>query len=197
MIAGRINAMANFDHFDFLAPFYEHLFHSAPDEEFLKLAASENGALVLDAAGGTGRVAQYLSASGARVVIQDSSHQMLRQAASKDSLAPARSCVEQLPFAGGVFSRIVIVDAFHHVSDQPVTARELYRVLAPGGRLVVEEPDIRVFGVKLIAVGEKLLLMRSHFLSGEQIAAMFHPLGAHVDVRRSDHTVWVVIDKPA
>lgn len=189
--------MANFDHFDILAPFYEHLFHSAPDEEFLNLAASETGALVLDAAGGTGRVAQHLSAAGARVVIQDSSQQMLRQAASKDSLAPARSCVEQLPFAGEVFTRIVMVDAFHHVSDQAVTARELYRVLAPGGRLVIEEPDIRALLVKFIAVGEKLLLMRSHFLHGEKIAALFHPLGGQVEVRRSNHTVRVVIEKPA
>lgn len=189
--------MAGFDHFDFLAPYYEKFFQSAPDEEFLNLAAAEKGALVLDAAGGTGRVAQHLSAAGGRVVIQDASHRMLQQAAAKDSLRPARSCAERLPFAGGVFSRIIMVDAFHHLADQAETAAELYRVLAPGGRLIVEEPDIQNFYVKLIAVGEKLLLMRSHFLGGERIAALFHPTGAQVEVRRKDHTVWVVVEKPA
>lgn len=189
--------MAGFDHFNFLAPVYEQLFQSVPDEAFLRLAAIENGALVLDAAGGTGRVAQFLSAAGGRVVIQDSSHQMLLQAARKDSLSPARSCVELLPFADSVFPRIVMVDAFHHVSDQAVAARELYRALAPGGRLVVEEPDIRTFFVKLIALGEKLLFMRSHFLGGEQIAALFHAYGARAEVHRSDHTVWVVVEKPS
>ena len=58
-----------------------------------------------------------------------------------------------------------MVDALHHVIHQGQTAREMYRVLKPGGRIVIEEPDIRKFGVKLIAVAEKLLLMRSHFLS--------------------------------
>ncbi len=189
--------MSGFDHFDFIAPFYAKNFRSAPDEEFLKLAAVENGTLVLDAAGGTGRVAQHLSAAGARVVIQDASQRMLQQAAGKDSLRPARSYAERLPFAGGVFTRVIMVDAFHHLTDHTEAAAELYRVLAPGGRLIVEEPDIRNFYVKLIAVGEKLLLMRSHFLGGERIAAFFRPLGAQVEVRRKDHTVWVVIEKPA
>lgn len=189
--------MSGFDHFDFIAPFYERNFRTAPDEEFLNLAAADEGALVLDAAGGTGRVAQYLSAAGARVVIQDASHRMLQRAAAKDSLRPARSYAERLPFASGAFTRVVMVDAFHHLTDQTVAAAELYRVLAPGGRLIVEEPDIRNFYVKLIAVGEKLLLMRSHFLGGERIAALFRPLGAQVDVRRKDHTVWVVVEKPA
>lgn len=195
-IAGRIKNMTGFDHFDFIAPIYERLFHSAPADEFLKFALPENGGLVLDAAGGTGRVAQFLVQAGANVVIQDISHKMLRQSALKSGLSPAQSSVEQLPFAGETFSRIVMVDALHHVFDQPATARELYRALTPGGRLVIEEPDIHNFYVKLIAVGEKLLLMRSHFLQGEQIAALFQPLDAQVAVHRTDHTVWVVVDKP-
>lgn len=188
--------MTGFDHFDFIAPIYERLFHSAPADEFLKFALPENGSLLLDAAGGTGRVAQFLVQAGANVVIQDFSHKMLRQTALKSGLAPAQSRVEKLPFTEGTFSRIVMVDALHHVFDQPATARELYRALTPGGRLVIEEPDIRNFYVKLIAVGEKLLLMRSHFLQGEQIAALFQPLGAQVSIHRTDHTVWVVVDKP-
>ena len=61
-----------------------------------------------------------------------------------------------------------MVDALHHVINHGQTAREMYRVLKPGGRIVIEEPDIRSFYVKLIAVAEKLLLMRSHFLSPQR-----------------------------
>ncbi len=189
--------MTGFDHFDFLAPFYERLFHAAPAKEFLELVVPENANLLLDVAGGTGRIAQVLSAAGARVVIQDISYKMLQQSALKDGLRPAQSRAEMLPFKTGSFPSIVMVDAFHHVHDQSTTARELYRTLTPGGRLVVEEPDIRSFYVKLIALGEKLLLMRSHFLQGEKIAALFHPLGAKVSIHRMDHTVWVVVEKPA
>ena len=46
-------------------------------------------------------------------------------------------------------------------------------VLKPGGSIVIEEPDIRKFTVKLIALAEKITLMRSHFLSPDKIAGLF------------------------
>jgi demethylmenaquinone methyltransferase/2-methoxy-6-polyprenyl-1,4-benzoquinol methylase len=91
---------------------------------------------------------------------------------------------------------VILVDTLHHVQDQRQTLADLWRVVAPGGRLLVEEPDIRRFPVKLIAAGEKLALMRSHFLGGEQIADLFRTLGAEPLIRRKDHTLWVLADKP-
>jgi ubiquinone/menaquinone biosynthesis C-methylase UbiE len=88
------------------------------------------------------------------------------------------------------------VDALHHVIDQRHTAHEMYRVLKPGGRIVIEEPDIRTFGVKLIALGEKLLLMRSHFLSPERIVALFSFDSAKTSVHAAEGSAWVVIEKP-
>ena len=66
-------------------------------------------------------------------------------------------------------------------------------VLKPGGLLVIEEPDIRTFGVKLIALAEKLLLMRSHFLAPDEITKLF-PIGEK-SIRAEDGTAWVIVRK--
>jgi demethylmenaquinone methyltransferase/2-methoxy-6-polyprenyl-1,4-benzoquinol methylase len=87
-----------------------------------------------------------------------------------------------------------MVDALHHVVHQGETVRELFRVIKPGGRLVIEEPDLRTFAVKLIAVAEKLALMRSHFLSPPQIAALL-PSDAKVKVESEKNTAWVIAEK--
>jgi hypothetical protein len=47
--------------------------------------------------------------------------------------------------------------------------------------------------VKLIALGEKVLLMRSHFLSPAQIAELFE--SAQASIHTKDSTVWIVIEK--
>jgi demethylmenaquinone methyltransferase/2-methoxy-6-polyprenyl-1,4-benzoquinol methylase len=71
---------------------------------------------------------------------------------------------------------------------------ELFRVLAPGGLLVIEEPDLRRFAVKLIAVAEKLALMRSHFLAPDAIAALF-PQTAVVRIMTDGNNAWVIAEK--
>jgi len=66
-------------------------------------------------------------------------------------------------------------------------------VLKAGGLLVIEEPDIRAFGVKLIAFFEKLLLMRSRFLAPDEIVELF--ADGEKSVRAENSTAWVVIKK--
>ena len=118
---------------------------------------------------------------------------LLAQARQK-GLTAASVESERLPFADGTFDRVLMVDALHHVVHQGETVRELFRVLKPGGRLVIEEPDSRTFAVKLIAIAEKIALMRSHFLSPPQIASLLPP-AAKVRVEAEEHTAWVIAEK--
>ncbi len=111
----------------------------------------------------------------------DTSKGMTRQARAKGLLA-VRGAVEGLPFAHGSFERLLVVDAFHHFADHQAAARELVRVVRPGGRLVIEEPDIRRWPVKLIALAERLLLMRSRFFDAEALIRLFREAGGVAEV---------------
>ena len=148
---------------------------------------------LLDVGGGTGRVASALRSYAKIIIVADPSFGMLKFAASKPGLQVAAAFSERLPFPEDFFERVIMVDALHHVVDQNATAHELIRVLKPGGRIIIEEPDIRTFSAKLVALFEKLLLMRSHFLSPDKIAELF-PHGK-TRVATKDFNSWVVIEK--
>ncbi len=184
-----------FDHFDILAPLYEKVIPPAAIESMLRELNPSPTCRLLDAGGGTGRVSGFLQEYVGSVVLSDISMGMLREAATKDGLRPTRALTETMPFATGFFDCVLMVDALHHVNDQAQTARELWRIIKPGGRVVIQEPDIRKFAVKLIAVAEKLALMRSHFLAPQKIAALFPFDDADIDVHTEEFNVWVVVKK--
>ncbi|MGC8837575.1 MAG: class I SAM-dependent methyltransferase, partial [Anaerolineae bacterium] len=98
-------------------------------------------------------------------------------------------------FPSGAYGRIVVVDAFHHLADQARALQEMWRVLAPGGRVVIEEPDIRHLAVRGIALGERLLLMQSRFRPAEWVAEGLASLGAEVRIVREGAVYWVVAEK--
>lgn len=184
------------DHFGFIAPLYDRLF-SPPDRARLKelLRLPIDGAL-LDAGGGTGRVSGQLRPLVGQLVLSDESTAMLRQARKKALCCPVTGTVEQLPFAGECFERVLVVDALHHFADQQRAIGELIRVLRPGGRLVIEEPDLRRLLVKGIAVGEKLMLMRSRFYYPHEIGRMVAAYGLQPRIEHDGaFAAWIIADK--
>ena len=187
--------MPAFDHFDFLAPLYDRVI-SIPDEYKLEelLQLPMDGRL-LDAGGGTGRIAETLKERVGQLTIADASLPMLRQAQEKACCNVTAAHTERLPFADGSFDRIIVIDAYHHLADQAQSLREFVRLLAPGGWLLIEEPDIEHFGVKFVALAEKLMLMRSHFERAERIAERLESPGVSIEIVREGHTYWVIASK--
>lgn len=187
--------MPIFDHFGFFAPFYDRVFKPGERKLLFDLIGLPVAGALLDAGGGTGRISQFLRDQADRVVVADVSFEMLSQAHVKGGLLTTCTHTEKLPFPEGAFDRVIMVDALHHVCDHAETAQELWRVLKPGGRVVIEEPDVRTFGVKLLAVAEKVFGMRSHFLAPPAIGALFNSQAATRIVREGIIS-WVVVDKP-
>jgi 2-polyprenyl-3-methyl-5-hydroxy-6-metoxy-1,4-benzoquinol methylase len=187
--------MPLFDHFNFLAPFYETFIPPKDPQKIWDLARLPVEGKLLDAGGGTGRVARSMTGKAGMVIVADASYPMLQEAQRKGNLVTVCGGTEALPFADATFSRIIMVDALHHVLDQQATVDELWRTLQPGGLLLIEEPNLYTFAVKLLALGEKLFLMRSRILLPERIATLFHFANAKVNIEIEGSTAWVIAEK--
>jgi ubiquinone/menaquinone biosynthesis C-methylase UbiE len=187
-------------HFELLAPIYDRLIApilGAPDpQRWRDLLRLPSVGWVLDAGGGTGRISAALRPLTEKVVVADLSRRMLRQARRR-GLEGVVADVERLPFADGTFERVLVVDALHHFIRQQQSLGELVRVLRPGGRLLVEELDPRRFPVKLAALGERLLGMKSCFRSPQVFAGMLIAEGLSVRIEQDKGwAVWIIADKP-
>lgn len=169
------------DLFSWIAPYYDRVIQFSDPAQLLELLALEPDHRLLDVGGGTGRVAGALAQHVRQACVLDISLGMLILAQAR-GLCAYRGMAEHLPFPGGSFDRILVVDAFHHFSDWSCAARELMRVLRADGRIVVEEPDIRNGLVKLVALGERLLLMRSRFYTPADLARLFQTVGGRVEL---------------
>lgn len=182
------------DHFHLLAPIYDRVITTVQPERLRELLQLSVASQLLDVGGGTGRVAQTLAGYVGQVIVLDESLGMLRQARDKRLLV-TRAQAERLPFPDDTIPRILMVDAFHHLADQTGVVTELMRILAPGGRLVIKEPNIELGAVKLVALAEKLTLMRSHFHSPSKMKRMFEAGNGQVTLIRDDPNFWLVVEK--
>ena len=193
---GDRNTRPAFDHFGILAPIYEKVIRPPKMDVLFALLEPNATHMILDVGGGTGRCSKQLPDLYSKIVLLDVSHPMLAQADSHKKLFPIQGVAEVLPFGDGVFNRIMAVDSFHHFRNRDFASREFLRIMAPDGRLVIEEPDIRRLIVKFVALGETLFLMRSHFQPPDRIRQYFERPGFNVKIHENDSpNFWIVVDK--
>ena len=179
--------------FDLLAPFYDHIISEKEQDTLHQPLNLPAKGWLLDAGGGTGRASSALVPLVDHMVICDLSLTMLQTAKEKGIANLVQATSNALPFVPEAFSRIMVIDALHHMDDQPGSVTEMLRTLKPGGRMLIEEPDINIFGVKLIAVMEKLMLMKSHFHSPAEIEEIISANGVKTQLASDGKAgAWII-----
>jgi SAM-dependent methyltransferase len=130
--------------FNRLAADYRHRppYPAALVERLLALAGGP-GARVADLGAGTGHLALPLARLGARVHAVEPARAMLEALAAQAAglpLTPVHAAAEETGLEGGAFDLVLLADALHWV-DPDRGGREVARLLAPGGALVVVVPS--------------------------------------------------------
>ena len=101
------------------------------------------GARVLDCAAGTGLFSLAAAERAASVLCTDLSEAMLEQAKRKarrkglSNLRFARRDITALPDPDGGFDAVIAANVLHLLPSPELAVRELWRVTAPGGRLIL------------------------------------------------------------
>jgi demethylmenaquinone methyltransferase/2-methoxy-6-polyprenyl-1,4-benzoquinol methylase len=115
----------------------------------IDLAAARPGHTVLDLAGGTGDLAlKFTRQVGPKghVVLADINAAMLEQGRQRlvnagvaGNLTIAQIDAEKLPFGDNSFDRITMAFGLRNVTDKDAALRSMYRVLKPGGKILILE----------------------------------------------------------
>jgi SAM-dependent methyltransferase len=152
------------------------------------------GHRLLDAGCGEGRHCFGALARGAHVVGLDLDADSLRRAAAPLAAearrrglhgAMLRGDAFALPFPDAAFDRVICAEVMEHVHDYRGAARELARVLRPGGRLAVTIPTatsehlyLRLGDDYFESPGGHIRIFRPRDLARGLAAAGLHTLGA-------------------
>jgi arsenite methyltransferase len=122
----------------------------AQRQTVLDILAPRPGEHVLDVGSGPGFLATQLAAAvGAEgsVCGIDPSESMLAIAAKRESVAGSarvelrQASAEQLPYPDGCFDVVVSTQVLEYSNEVPAAAAEIFRVLRPGGRVLILDTD--------------------------------------------------------
>jgi len=119
------------------------------------------GERILDIAAGTGTSSAALAKTGATVIAFDFSPGMIEEGRRRHpDLEFIEGNAEQLPFADNEFDAVSISFGLRNINDPRLALSEMYRVLKPGGRLVICEfsrPPVAILRAGYYAYLERVM----------------------------------------
>ena len=112
-------------------------------KEITALLGRTEGLHCLDVGGDNGVVSYLLRCRGGKWKSADLDERTVR--AIRDLVRDAVFQIdgEKTPFEDNEFDRVIIVDFLEHIRTDADFARELFRILKPGGQLIVNVPHIK------------------------------------------------------
>jgi demethylmenaquinone methyltransferase/2-methoxy-6-polyprenyl-1,4-benzoquinol methylase len=146
-VAGVFHSVA--DKYDVMNDLMSMGIHRLWKRFTIEQAAVKKGQRVLDLAGGTGDLALRFSrlvGPDGQVVLSDINASMLARGRERltdagiaGNIEYVQANAEALPFPDNHFDLITIAFGLRNVTDKDAALRSMYRVLKPGGRLLVLE----------------------------------------------------------
>jgi len=106
----------------------------------VKAVAPVAGERILDIAAGTGTSSAALAKTGAHVIAVDFSPGMIAEGRKRNkNIEFIEADATKLPFGDNEFDAVTISFGLRNVNEPKAALAEMYRVLKPGGRLVITE----------------------------------------------------------
>ena len=147
MVAGVFHSVAG--NYDIMNDLMSMGIHRVWKRFTIEMSAARPGQQILDIAGGTGDLTRQFSrivGNAGRVVLADINESMLR--VGRDRLVDegvvgnveyVQANAECLPFADNTFDCVTISFGLRNVTNKDAALRSMFRVLKPGGRLLILE----------------------------------------------------------
>ena len=118
-----------------------HPFYRAYKQRVAELLALESGDIAVEVGCGTGADALAASELGARIVGLDFSPRLLDEASKRGLPWVVAGDAHHLPLATGSVEAYWADRALQHIENPRLALSEAARVVRPGGRIVVVDPD--------------------------------------------------------
>ena len=169
----------DFSHFNgVVAHVYDFILPKRKPIEFLQLLNAQKHDKILEIGAGTGRIAKHYGMTVHDLTLLDPAENMLKSAIGLLPHAkPIVGFSEEMDFPTNTFDKIVCYDTLHHWQNQIKGLREAYRVLKPGGFIILMEVDQNNFWGRKVQLMERILQMNSLMHKPANLQLILEKLG--------------------